>query len=469
MLFSSQLLNRTSNPARRAPHRPASPRFRPRLEVLEDRCMPSTLTVTNPGDDVNVAGTLRYDVAHAQSGDTILITPALHGAPIVLTQGELLLTQNVTIVGLPNNPETISGGGASRVFEVASGAQVSLSNLILTDGDGVASPTRSDPNDGGGGALLIDSGATLTVRDSTLSGNSATFGGGVFNFGTLTVRDSTLCGNSASIHGGAVDNEGTVSVNNSVLSDNFGGTQGGGTIFNFFGMVNVSDSLLSGNSVVGFLGFGGAIYNLGFGTVTVSDSILSDNSVTRGGGAIFNNLGSLAVSNSLLFNNSAGIFGGGILNGRGSLTLSNSLLSGNTAANGGAIVNSGTLTVSNSTLSGNSAADGGAILNGFHSLIGVMTVSNSLLSGNTAANGGAIYNDSGSTMTVTSSQLSDNTASIDGGAIFNNLGTVTIENSSSITGNTASVLGGDVYNLGVLYLDSTSLIGGLDGNPAVPI
>jgi hypothetical protein len=46
---------------------------------------------------------------------------------------------------------------------------------------------------------------------------------------------------------------------------------------------------------------------------------------------------------------------------------------------------------------------------------------------------------------------------------------VTVENSSSITGNTAPGYGADVYNLGVLYLDSTSTLGVLDGNPAIPI
>jgi hypothetical protein len=49
-------------------------------------------------------------------------------------------------------------------------------------------------------------------------------------------------------------------------------------------------------------------------------------------------------------------------------------------------------------------------------------------------------------------------------------GTVTVKNSSSITGNTAPLgFGADVYNQSVLYLDSTSAIGILDGNPAVPI
>jgi RNA polymerase sigma factor (TIGR02999 family) len=49
-------------------------------------------------------------------------------------------------------------------------------------------------------------------------------------------------------------------------------------------------------------------------------------------------------------------------------------------------------------------------------------------------------------------------------------GSLTVENSSSITGNTApAAFGADVDNLGVLYLDSTSTIGVLDGNPVTPI
>ncbi len=49
-------------------------------------------------------------------------------------------------------------------------------------------------------------------------------------------------------------------------------------------------------------------------------------------------------------------------------------------------------------------------------------------------------------------------------------GTVTVQNSSSITWNTMfGEYVDDVLNLGVLYLDSTSTIGILDGNPALPI
>jgi hypothetical protein len=340
--------------------------FRPLVGTLEGRLTPSTLPVTSTADDVNQPGTLRYDVAHAQSGDTILLTGAVQDG-IVLTQGELLLNQNVAVRSAGSHVIAISGDGRSRVFEVASGAQVSISQLILTGGDGVASPSSSDPNDGFGGAILVDSGGALTVDHSTLFGNSAAFVGGAIDTlsGTVNVNDSVLSGNSA---------------------------RNGGAITNRFGTLNVNNSILSGNSVIG-IGGGGAIFIL-FGTTTLSNSILSDNAATRGGGAIVNDLGTLAVSNSTLSGNSAGRLGGGaIFSEGGSVTVSNSILSGNTAVgNGGAIFNvGGTVTVGNSTLSDNSAADGGAIFNRG----GTVNVGTSTFFGNSPDNIVGGYNDLG--------------------------------------------------------------------------
>jgi predicted outer membrane repeat protein len=47
-----------------------------------------------------------------------------------------------------------------------------------------------------GGGIFSDAYGTLTVSNSTLSGNFAQNGGGIANFGTLTVRDSTIAGNT---------------------------------------------------------------------------------------------------------------------------------------------------------------------------------------------------------------------------------------------------------------------------------
>src|SRR5262249_13834476 len=66
--------------------------------------------------------------------------------------------------------------------------------------------------------------ATVTVRDSTFAGTSATvFGGGLFNSGgaTVAVSDSTFADNSAGFFGGGIDNfAGTVTVCGSTFAGN---------------------------------------------------------------------------------------------------------------------------------------------------------------------------------------------------------------------------------------------------------
>jgi len=83
------------------------------------------------------------------------------------------------------------------------------------------------------GAAAIYNAATLTVSDSTLSGNSATEfgGGGIANGGTLTVSNSTLSGNTAD-YGSAILNYALLTVRDSTLSDNTA-TDFGGGIANF--------------------------------------------------------------------------------------------------------------------------------------------------------------------------------------------------------------------------------------------
>jgi hypothetical protein len=273
-----------------------------------------------------------------------------------------------------------------------------------------------------------------TIQGLTITGGYFGYGGGIFNQGTLTVNECTVSGNST----------------------NFG--EGGGIYNASQGTLTVKDSTLSGNSAR----IGGGIYNDDFATLTVKDSTLSGNTATAIGNPPFNGVG------GGIFNNQAG-----------TVTVSGSTLSGNSAIAspgsngfGGAISNAGTMTVEDSTLSGNSANFGGAIDNG-----GTLTVKGSTLSGNSANFGGAIDNEFGAMLTVSgstvggSTPMAANVASSAGGGIYNaNGATLTVTNSSTITGNTAPVgFGADVYNLGVLYLDATSVIGILDGNPAKPL
>jgi hypothetical protein len=106
MSFFSRLRDRKSNGSTRgrARHRPAAPRFRPQLEALEDRVVPSTLTVTNTAD--SGPGSLRLAILDANShpgADTIdfAIGSGLQTIPVGSTTGTPLpaITDNVTIDG----------------------------------------------------------------------------------------------------------------------------------------------------------------------------------------------------------------------------------------------------------------------------------------------------------------------------------------------------------------------------------
>ncbi|GAA6614844.1 beta strand repeat-containing protein [Scytonema sp. NUACC26] len=341
---------------------------------------------------------------------------------------------------------TYGGGGIYNTGTIAVNNSTLSSNSVINELGGSV-----------GGGIYNE--GTVTVDNSTISNNLAGFqhglgrpnltligsGGGIYNRGTVMVNNSNLSSNSAigdgdSI-GGGIYNTGTVAISNSAVNSNSATTtlssSYGGGIYNIYGTVIVSNSILSSNLIrVGGSGigaFGGGIYNSNGGNVTVSDSTLSSNQaggrLLGGGGGIYNNTDSiLSVSNSTLSNNRAFTSresgGGGIYN-TGTASVSNStirdnLFGGGFSGTGGGILNdnNGTLTVNNSTISGNSvngslSSAGGGIGN-----TGTATISNSTISDNVApgtfGNGGGISNSG--TLTLVFSTLTLNQA-VNGGGI----------------------------------------------------
>ena len=128
----------------------------------------------------------------------------------------------------------------------------------------------------------------------------------------------------------------------------------------------------------------------------------------------------------------------------GNLSISGVTVSGAKLINsaGGAFYNSGgTLSISNSTLSENSASSGGAIFN-FNT--GSLSITNSTLSDNS---GGAIYNYHNATLIISKSILSNNSA----GAISNYNASLNISN-STLSNNSTTLYGGAISNIGTSTL-----------------
>src|SRR5262245_56486754 len=102
------------------PKRRPTALYRPRLEVLEDRSVPATFTVTTPFDAVDGGDdllSLREAVLEANSAagaDTIDFAPEVAGT-IALTGGQLSISDDVAINGPGAAWLAISGSATSRV------------------------------------------------------------------------------------------------------------------------------------------------------------------------------------------------------------------------------------------------------------------------------------------------------------------------------------------------------------------
>jgi len=404
----------------------------------------ATIIVMNTND--GGAGSLRQALTDVNDGDTINFDPSVTGS-ITLTSGELFVNDSITISGPGANTLAVNGNAASRVFHINPGKTVTISGLTITNGHagGIF------PDDAGGG--IYNDHATLTVSSCAVTGNSADFGGGIYNFGetngsaALTVSNSTVSGNSVGNWDVGINGAGAGIYND-------GEDNGNAALI-------VSSSTVSGNSANGPYGTGGGIYNdgsSGNATLTASDTTVSGNSASGNYGGT-----------------GGGILNDGTLAGNAALTVNTSTVNGNSAGingTGGGIWNqaspgfsggpgSATVAISNSTLSSNSAtSSGGGIYNfGADLSNAILTISNSTLSSNSADNGGGIYHEAfgglalgpgTATLTISNSTLSGNSASMSGGGIFNaaintrDKARVTITN-GTLSGNSAASSGGGIY------------------------
>jgi hypothetical protein len=236
----------------------------------------------------------------------------------------------LTMQGHGQSATAVSGGARHTVLtlaDVGAGSDaVDISGLTIEDGN----PTVS--GDGGGIYDFGDDGTTLTVTDSTISGNTGNAdGGGITTYGATTLTDDTISGNTAG--------------------------SGGGGIYDQSAPLRVTDSTISGNSADAF----GGIWN-NEGTLTITGSTISGNTASDGDGGGINNGGSATITDSTITGNTASGTDLGDIGGfwnNGTATLTGDTISGNTAngKEGGGIWNNDALTVGATIVADNTGGD----------------------------------------------------------------------------------------------------------------
>jgi hypothetical protein len=346
-------------------------RVRPAIEVLEDRTVPSTFTVTTLSD--GGSGSLRDAIDQANAApdaDTIVFDPTIRGGTVFLSSftnlaastadvpqpagpSAFVITSPVTIQG---SGETITrtGGINFRLFQVTAAGNLTLRNLTLRNG--VAQGGAGGGNGGGAAGLggAVYNQGTLSIIGCTLTQNQAVGGDG--GGGADPGGGGGLGGPGTDVKGGppngAADGSpgfggGGHAANDSGGFGAFGGGGGGG------GMVGGFAGFAGGGGAAEGFGAGGNGGPGGFGGTGGIASLMLGNGGGGGsglGGAVFNQGGAVTLANSTLTANTArggsstggnpnggqngGGYGGGIFNLNGSLTLTNVTLAGNTVQTG---------------------------------------------------------------------------------------------------------------------------------------
>ncbi len=219
------------------------------------------------------------------------LTQALPGATIQLAAGtysveNTTITTTLTLQGEDRETTILDAGLANRALSIDPGATVTLRDLTITDGQ--------TTGDGGG---ILNQG-TLTIERVIIRDCTALSGGAISNQGALTVRDSEIHGNQAlgspmsslGTAGGAIHHFGTtLLIQRSSIWGNsaIGQAPRGGALAISFGSARIEDSTLALNDAISnatFSGgsFGGALISFA-PTVIINSTIVENRSVAAPG------------------------------------------------------------------------------------------------------------------------------------------------------------------------------------------
>ncbi len=450
----------------------------------------ATFTVTNINN--TGAGSLRQailDSNAAAGSDTIVFDSSFSTARTITLASSILIFpaagDTLTINGPGMNLLTVSGGGTTGIFTRAGNGDhgFTLSGLKLTQS---SDTVIGNPNTGarssltvtnvafvsnsGGFAGAINNAAALTVTNCVFTNNVMIGGGATGNGGgaiynstaaeTVTIMNSTFTGNRQTIAasangGGAIRNRfGTMTITNSTFTNNSPAGNGGGGAISTDQVMTISGSTFTGNSTTALSANGGAI--IGFGQLTINNSVISENSTAANGGGIYYQANAAPAGSVLSITDS---------------TVSNNTANSDSDTNGGGggiHLSTSSATISGSTINGNRANAGATGTNGNGGGIEVRsnavlptTLTNVTVSGNTAGRtGGGIY--TAGVTNIVSSTVVGNTAAVNGGGVIraNSIDPVNLRNSifanNTASGSTSQDIFGTVNSNGYNLIENST-------------
>jgi len=283
-------------------------------------------------------------------------------------------TVTLNYTSLQNNWATYNGGGIDTVGGTINvnggsslkynqalhgygGAISSTGSTINLTGNNVYGGVSIMNNSANEGGALFFGGGVATISGTNFEYNNANTGGAIAGGGTLSLENSSLYSNTATYNGGGIWTAGgTVTLTNCIANWNRA-TQGEGGAISGPAVTLTDDTILSNSA-----NEGGALFFSGGASIT-GTLFEFDNANT--GGAIAGG-GTLALNSSSLYFNTAQYNGGAIWSSGGSVTLTNCKVAGNKAVKGaGGAVDfpGGTVWLINTELWGNTSGQPGGINN----------------------------------------------------------------------------------------------------------
>jgi CSLREA domain-containing protein len=188
--------------------------------------------------------------------------------------GDLDITDDLTVRGAGAGATTLDGGGLDRVFSVAARTTAVISDMTITGGDSTGGGSAQGIGMGGG----VYNQGTATLERLRMVANRSDGGGAVFSIpGTFITIRSSLLANNRAVEGGAIRFDSGGELVNSTVTGNVLEPVPADYAERPKRLVTLADELS---------GYGGGIDHRGGNDVAIVSSTITGNHALKGGGGV---------------------------------------------------------------------------------------------------------------------------------------------------------------------------------------